>query len=1209
MPKRIIKIIAILLSCIFFVQQAGFAQGLIQLNLGAHLASWQSAVVKDKFRPLHLRYLSYDAQSDNFRLLLDKGDQFKDLRAPAELNQHARVLLNYFLVGLSLPNESFWVNLRPDSPDNIIDPYLAKTEVGRILLESDLQLKKDTASFTSPQTPEGKIYWTKLYQKAEELFGNQEVTIPTLTRPWIVPDEIIIGEAKDAAYIYKATLKVMLEDDYLRDGSQPEAKVSPKEGHFKIGLRTVPDYSFKDPRLKALNEYSSQLIRETIIPKLIKEVNTSKKYAALRQVYYSLILAQWFKARKGLTPQGTVPIRINSYDLTNLTAKTPYDVATYFNAYKENFQKGEYNIKETVSTPYGQVIRSYSSGGELLALKMPAVGTAITDSTTGIKISSLGLGNPGGDKLAEVNIKIQEPGKGPGAGSVLEIPNNDLEQAQDLLDLGKLPEAAVLLEAVIQSYAKIINDNQGAPQGTLGQEIVNAAVDNQKIAQELLKKAQLKLSDDEVRNIELRIDKTRQQILQQQDVIDKVIAQIGRLKLPPVEGETRPLERLMKLFQGVATTTREAANRDFDTVFYPFSGVDILAPLSFFDLQKGSGKPEYTLITLDRYNIFATTDKDLDIIFEARGFLMEHLMSSHSIATESPWILHYLIELLCLGKYMGLNPQEMEAFLNSFKIINCFKTQEGYITEVEFSINSHTIRHIHFQYILKEKFNLDNTSDMFTKNKLAESIEHSKEILFLSKAHQIHPGFHSFATALYPLLPAGTVLLSDSPDTEKVGLERSGLFNKLGELKADFSRLDSINPSAFASLDYGYRHPSELSLWVLGGSQIDYREPSAGQGASLVLNKTKDIVEDVKLSLTKLSKDREVTRETYVELAKLKGAIDTYDSLINDPQLGDDIKVKAKTNLKTAQALFREYTPRIGASGGRFDNQVTFNLGDYQYLQIIISEISANASDAIADLDNPDVLLKMPQEILEQIPLVGQRRSDTTLKVENGELVIMVLDKGAGIYASSTLEKRKGTESLGWDGRGLNNIDEFLKELGGRRELLRVGENRREFSQGTLCTIRIPLQNLKPAAENQTQLPVSADPVSIPQTQNTTGGIDFRFLPIVTQALDNLKLTMKTIPLASLERVDIDNELVELEQLVNAGNIPSTERLKTYLAASCLKGELKQDTDKLVSCISAILRQEEENCAQTDPIVRDILVVITTGRSSQELEKALHSAV
>ncbi|HBG64816.1 MAG TPA: hypothetical protein DDX16_11405, partial [Candidatus Omnitrophica bacterium] len=60
-----------------------------------------------------------------------------------------------------MPNDKFWVNLRPDAPEQIIDPELEKTDMGRIMLAADLQLKKDTAGLTSPQNSEGREYWDK----------------------------------------------------------------------------------------------------------------------------------------------------------------------------------------------------------------------------------------------------------------------------------------------------------------------------------------------------------------------------------------------------------------------------------------------------------------------------------------------------------------------------------------------------------------------------------------------------------------------------------------------------------------------------------------------------------------------------------------------------------------------------------------------------------------------------------------------------------------------------------------------------------------------------------------------------------------------------------------------------------------------------------------------------------------------------------------
>jgi hypothetical protein len=68
--------------------------------------------------------------------------------------------------------------------------------VGRILLEADVQLKRDLASMTSPDTAEGRQYWDRLYSKAAELYGDEDIEIPTLMRPWIVPGEIVVANRR-----------------------------------------------------------------------------------------------------------------------------------------------------------------------------------------------------------------------------------------------------------------------------------------------------------------------------------------------------------------------------------------------------------------------------------------------------------------------------------------------------------------------------------------------------------------------------------------------------------------------------------------------------------------------------------------------------------------------------------------------------------------------------------------------------------------------------------------------------------------------------------------------------------------------------------------------------------------------------------------------------------------------------------------------------
>ena len=339
MSHKSTKILSLLLCFLLIFEQSGFAQIAGQVNVSGYLTQLRNTLVPDKFRPLHLRYLAFDATKNNFQLLLDKGDNKK--LSTQFLEESSSTLLKYFFIGVTLPNSAFWVNLRPDREERIIDEKLGQTDVGKILLEADLQLKKDTAKFTSPETSEGKEYWNKLYKKAGAIFGSSDVTIPTLTRPWIVPDEIIVRETPSSAYVYKATLKVMLEQDYLKDSAV---------------------YKFDDQRLKELNEYSSELIRELIIPKITKEINNSKRYAALRQVYYSLILSQWFKdkcSQKGSIYAGL----IDQENLSGLTSKESWSKTTYFNEYQKSFKDGEYNIKEPVNTLFGRSIRSYFSGG------------------------------------------------------------------------------------------------------------------------------------------------------------------------------------------------------------------------------------------------------------------------------------------------------------------------------------------------------------------------------------------------------------------------------------------------------------------------------------------------------------------------------------------------------------------------------------------------------------------------------------------------------------------------------------------------------------------------------------------------------------------------------------------------------------------------------------------------------------------------------
>ncbi len=326
------KTVSILTCLVLLLQTTGFAQVFSPSAINADIPP---SHLSGCCRPMHLRWLAVDPANQSFTILLDTGAEngVSAERARAV----AQKLIDYFLVGLILPNSAFWVNLRPDAPDRVIDPLLERTDIGRILLEADVRLKKDLAAYTSPATAQGRRYWDALYKRAAELFGPAQINVSTASRPWIVPGEIIIGEGEQGAYVYKATLDVRLEDDWI---------------------------GRSDPVLKQLNAYGAQLLKREILPGLIKEVNTSEKYAALRQVYYSLILAQWFKLHPGQAGASLTSI-IDAADPAGLDSRIPWSRDSFVGEYRRSLQAGEYNQKEYVPTPAGLSLRQYASGGAL----------------------------------------------------------------------------------------------------------------------------------------------------------------------------------------------------------------------------------------------------------------------------------------------------------------------------------------------------------------------------------------------------------------------------------------------------------------------------------------------------------------------------------------------------------------------------------------------------------------------------------------------------------------------------------------------------------------------------------------------------------------------------------------------------------------------------------------------------------------------------
>ena len=72
------KAVSLILSFSLLLTHPVFAQGAAGLDIGKYL-NRIPAVKSDSFRPAHLRYISYNAVSNDFKLLLDQGEAFKGL--------------------------------------------------------------------------------------------------------------------------------------------------------------------------------------------------------------------------------------------------------------------------------------------------------------------------------------------------------------------------------------------------------------------------------------------------------------------------------------------------------------------------------------------------------------------------------------------------------------------------------------------------------------------------------------------------------------------------------------------------------------------------------------------------------------------------------------------------------------------------------------------------------------------------------------------------------------------------------------------------------------------------------------------------------------------------------------------------------------------------------------------------------------------------
>jgi len=324
-------------------------------------APGQMVALSPAFSPAVLKGIKLDPQNPfRFHFFVDRGDSSL---SQEELKSESSKLIKYFLASLTIPEKDLWVNLSPYEKDRIVPQEFGQTEMGRDLLAEDYLLKQITASLIYPESQLGKEFWAKVYAQAQAKYGTTNIPINTFNKVWIVPEKAVVYENGGVAFVLENHLKVMLEQDYLSLEKHSAISNNPVILSEAKDLKTSLDSSsLRNVSQNDVNALGSQIVREIVIPALTKEVNEGKNFAQLRQVFYSLILATWYKKKIKDSILNKVYSNRNKIGGVNVSVGDKDEI---YQEYLKAFKKGVYNyIKEEADPVTNEVIpKKYFSGG------------------------------------------------------------------------------------------------------------------------------------------------------------------------------------------------------------------------------------------------------------------------------------------------------------------------------------------------------------------------------------------------------------------------------------------------------------------------------------------------------------------------------------------------------------------------------------------------------------------------------------------------------------------------------------------------------------------------------------------------------------------------------------------------------------------------------------------------------------------------------
>jgi hypothetical protein len=328
------------------------------------------------FSSINLNYISTNINQTgrvNFDYILkcQKADDSTPILV--DNANHTLMSITAFLTGLILPNNKFWVNLNPWEPDRITGSQLEVTDVGRIMLEADLQMKKDFSNYGNPCANEsGKLLYDLLAKKhdslviacmekfPDEIENSRNVQFGASTRFWIVPDTIYAYVNGTQIFIINASLAIysepVSEHSYFMLNNQDSSSIS-KSCQEELN-RSAKEYG----------KYTKELVDELILPYVVKDVNYGERYRDLRNVYTSLALAQWYKS--SISPSIDIfQVISDSSNITSMKTISLWNPKDIWSEYVYSYKNGEFTCwqNETTNVDNGIMFESvfYTSGGVL----------------------------------------------------------------------------------------------------------------------------------------------------------------------------------------------------------------------------------------------------------------------------------------------------------------------------------------------------------------------------------------------------------------------------------------------------------------------------------------------------------------------------------------------------------------------------------------------------------------------------------------------------------------------------------------------------------------------------------------------------------------------------------------------------------------------------------------------------------------------------